>query len=337
MSNPVDKAMDVLLELGNPAERRTRARLVGQALQAVVKLMEADAAVIATPWSRRGERLALHAGSVTPAALPPSESGSGVVRALAETCEPMAIADLSDAPGVAADDTCPGVEAGPVLFVPLRMRGLETTYIAAYRRRGRARFTMADTRNMVLLAAWLGAALDHLRLATGAAKSAVTDEVTEVYKQRFLEAALQKEVRRAARYSDELAIVLIEVDHMDAFSAAHEAADVAALLREIAGVLGQQVRSFDMMGRRGDAGFLLILPQTHRAGASEVGERMREAIANHAFGNGAEGTTVSLGVAAFPHDASEPADLLGAANRALTQARSKGGNCVELPKRRKAA
>jgi diguanylate cyclase (GGDEF)-like protein len=337
MSNPQDKAMDVLLELGNPAERRTRARLLSQALNAVVKLMEADAAVIATPWSRRGERLALHAGSAAPAALPMAEAGSAVIRALAETCEPLAVADLSEDARFLAGDACPGVEAGPVLFTPLRQRGLAPAYIAPYRRRGRARFNTADTRIMLLLGTWLGTALEGLRLATGAERLAVTDEVTDVYNQRFLKAALQREMRRASRFAQTLSLVVIDLDQLEALSDEHGEVPASVLLRELALVLGAQVRSFDVLGRRGDGGFVLILPQTDRDGATEVGERMRDAVARHAFSVAPGGITVSVGVASFPGDAAEPADLLGAANRALEQARQQGGNRVEVPKRRRKA
>jgi diguanylate cyclase (GGDEF)-like protein len=337
MSNPQDKAMDLLLELGNPAERRTRARLLSQALNAVVKLMEADAAVIATPWSRRGERLALHTGSAAPAALPMGEAGSAVIRALAETCEPLAVADLSEGARFSAGDACPGVEAGPVLFTPLRQRGLAPAYIAAYRRRGRARFNMADTRIMLLLGTWLGVALDNLRLATGAERLAVTDEVTDVYNQRFLKAALQREIRRASRFAQALSLVVVDTDQLEALSAEHGEVPASVLLRELALVLGAQVRSFDVLGRRGDGGFVLILPQTDRDGATEVGERMRDAVARHAFSVAPAGITVSVGVASFPGDAAEPADLMGAAKRALDQARQQGGNRVEVPKRRRKA
>jgi diguanylate cyclase (GGDEF)-like protein len=335
MSNHQDKAMETLLDLANPAERRTRARLLGQALEAVVKLMEADAAVIATPWSRRGERLVLHAGSMTPAAMKPSETGSAVLRALAEHCEPHAIADLSDDAVLIAGDACPGVEAGPVLFVPLCQRGSAPAYLAAYRRRGRARYTMADTRVMVLLSAWLGGALANLRLATGAERLAVTDEVTDVYNQRFLKAAVQREMRRASRFAQELSVVVIDTDRIDELTVEHGDLQVSVLLRELATVLGQQVRGFDLMGRYGDTGFVLVLPQTNRAGAMEAGERMREAVASHAF-SVAAGVTVSLGVGSFPGDASEHADLLAVASRALDQARSQGGNRVEVPGRKAA-
>lgn len=336
MSTHQDRALDMLLELGNPAERRTRAKLLAQALQAVVKLMDADAAIIATPWNRRGERLALHAGVAAPSKVPQGEGASAVLRALAETCAPLAVADLSDDATLSAGDACPGVEAGPVLFVPLRQRGQPPAYLAAYRKRGRARFTMADTRLMLLLGAWLGIALEGLRAATGGERLAVTDDVTDVYNQRFIKAALAREMRRASRFAQQLSLVLIGVDQLEEFSSGHGEVAASALLREIAPVLGAQVRSFDVLGRH-EEGFVLILPQTDRDGAGEVGERMREAVEQHAFHAAPGGITLSAGIASSPSDASEPADLLGAAIRALEQARAQGGNRVETAKRRRRA
>lgn len=337
MGPSLDKAMQALLELGDPAERRTRAKLVDCALHTVTTLMDADAVSIVTPWSRRGERLLLHAGSTTPAILPTPEGGSAVLRTLAEACEPQVLADLSEDERVAVADACPGVEAGPAIFVPLRLRFHAPAYVAAYRRRGRARFTLNDTRVMMLLATWLGTALDSLRQSTGSQKVAVTDDTTDVYNERFLRIAVQREARRARRFRHDLSLLVIEVDHYEALEAAHGASRAGLLLGELGLVLTRQVRSFDLLGRHGAHGFMMVLPQTDAAGALETAERLREAIARRPFplvGEG--GVTVSMGVATFPEDAEEPRDLPAAAERALDEARRRGGNCV-VDLRRKAA
>jgi len=329
MTSRLDKAVEMLLELGNPAERRTRAELLDRALRTTLTLMEADAGAILTPWSKRGERLVLHAGSTSPAALQLPPKGSEVARTLAESCQPLVIADLSDDVRLSSGDGCPGVEAGPVLFTPLRLRNLGPAYVAAYRRRGRARFTMADTRLMVLLGLWLGAALDHLRLSTGTEKVAVTDDQTDVYNYRFLKTALQREIRRASRYGQGLSLAIIAVDELQAYSSEHGEPRAGLLLKELASVLTQQVRSFDVLGRHADDGFMLILPQTGRDGVSEVAERMRGAVERHAFSLCTAGAvTVSLGVASFPQDGADLKDLVAATDRALEQARQRGTNSV---------
>jgi len=337
MTSKQDKAVDLLLELGNPAERRTRAELLDRALRTALTLMDADAVVILSPGGRRGERLVLHSGSSTPAALQLPPEGSEVLRSLGENCQPIVLGDLSDDARIAAGDSCPGVGAGPVLFTPLRQRNLGPAYLATYRRRGRARFTMNDNRLMLLLGVWLSSALDNLRLATGTKKLAVTDDLTDVYNYRFLKTALQREIRRASRFGQELSLVILGVDHLEAYNEQHGHLRGSLLLKELASLLTQQVRSFDVMGRSGDDGFMLILPQTGRDGAAEVGERIRAAVEQRAFSPAAAGAiTVSLGVASFPQDGADVNDLVAATDRALDQARQQGANRVETLARKAA-
>lgn len=325
-----DKAMNILLELGNPAVRRTRVEQLDHALRVALALTDGDAAVVLAPASRRTERLMLHTGSAATAQLPSPAAGSEVVRALSENPEPIVLADLAEDARLATTDGCPGVEAGPVLFAALRQRDPVPGYLAVYRRRGRARFNGADTRSMVLLAASLGSSLETLRLSSGAEKLTLTDDLTEVYNARFLKTALRREVRRAGRFGQELAIVMVEPDRFEEWCAQQGELRGSVVLKELAALLAQQVRSFDLMARIGENRFMVVLPQTARGGAIEVAERMRAAVAEHTFSAAAPGAiTVSLGVSAFPQEGSEVAALTATAERALARAREQGSNRVE--------
>jgi len=324
-----DRSVDLLLELGRPMARRTRGELLQQALLAALALVDADATVVAAPSRKRGDRLAVHAGSTAPATLKLQPEGSEVLRMFGQSCEPLLIPDLQDQPGIAASDGCPGVDLGPALFTPLRQRNTDLGYLAAYRRRGRARFTANDSRLLLLLATWASSALENLRLSTGTQRRAVTDDLTDVYNHRFVKAALERELRRASRFAQELSLVVVGIDRPALHEAEQGEVQGSLLLRELASVLSQQVRSFDLLGRMSEDEFMLILPQTGREGAAEVAGRMRAAVEAQRFSSAAAGTiTVSLGVAAFPHDAAAIGDLEAAAGRALQLARQRGSNCV---------
>jgi diguanylate cyclase (GGDEF)-like protein len=331
-----DRALQVLMQLGDPAERRTRAEAFDLALRTALTLLDADAIALTTK-GKREERMVLHSGSASPAAISMPEDGSEVLRRFAENAEPIALAVVSDDIRIAAADGCPGVEPGPVLFTPVRRREASPAYIAAYRRRARARFTMAETRMMLLLAAWLGSVLDGLRLAAGIEKTAVTDPQTGVYGVHYLKAALRREVRRARRYDQELSLVLVDVDRLKVHGETLGAEQGGQLLKELATTLAQQVRSFDVLARCGDDAFMLILPQTGREGAAEVAERVRATVEQHAFASATAGAvTVSAGVASFPADASALQDLVAAVTRALKTAKQRGRNRVETPASRAA-
>jgi len=327
-----ENILESILELGNPAERRTRAELHARALRMALQLTDADGAtLVVTSASRRGERLVLHAGSTVPAKLPPPNEGSEVTRCFTRSCQPLALPELSDEPRIAGGDSCPGVEAGPVLFTPLHQRDPAPAYIAVYRRRGRARYTANDSRAMLLLGAWLSTALENLRLASGTEKLAVKDDLTEVYNQRFLDTALRREIQRAGRFGQELSIVLIDVDKFKAHADERGSLKANLLLKELASVLAQQVRSFDVLGRYEPDAFLLVLPQTDGDGALEAAERVRAVVEQHAFTIAPAGAvTVSLGVASFPQAGVDVKALTAAAERALKEAMRTGSNRVVI-------
>jgi diguanylate cyclase (GGDEF)-like protein len=335
MTSP-NRTIEVLLDLGNPTERWTRTELLDRALRTALTLTDADAAVILTSSHGREQRLALHGGSAVLAALQSPPSGSEVLRALVQGREPLLVPDLSEDARWATTDACPGLEAGPVLFSPLRQRGLVPAYIAAYRRRGRARFTPHDIHSILLLGAWLNTALENLRLSTSRERLAVTDELTDVYNFRFFKSALGREIRRAQRFGHELSTVKIAVDPPAHTGAGTDGA-TGSLFAELARVLAQQVRSFDILAKCGTGQFMLLLPETHREGAMEVAERVRVAVEAHAFAPSPAGVvTLSLGVASFSEDASDAHGLLTAADRALGKATEQGRNCVATAARRAA-
>jgi|GEM_PF-1242192 len=332
-----DKAVDMVLALGDPAERKTRPQLLDSALRTTLTLMEADGAAILPPSTRRGDRLVLHAGSSSAATIQLAAKGSEVVRTLAESVQPILLADLLDDQRFSGADGCPGVEAGPTIFTALRQRNFGPAYVAAYRRRGRARFTATESRLLVLFGVWLGTALDHIRLSTGTERVAVTDDLTDVYNYRFLKTALNREIRRASRFGQELSLATIAVDNLQSIVAEHGELRGNLVLKEVASVLAQQVRSFDVLGRYGEEDFMLILPQTGRDGATEAAERMRGAVERNAFSSTPAGAiTASVGIASFPQDAADLGDLVAAADRALQQARSRGSNTVATLNRKAA-
>lgn len=325
-----DKAVETLLELGNPAERRTRAELLDRALQTAQMLMDADAVVILNPSSRRGHRLALHNGSAVPAVLPPPANGSEVVRRFATSVEPIALGELSDDGPIAEADSCPGIEPGPVMFLPLRQRDPAVGYIAIYRRRGRARFTVGDVRVMLMLAAYLSSALECQRTASGVQKNSLTDDLTEVYNARFLKAALRREFTRASRFGQELSVILIDVDRLSEHNQENGEMRGSILLREIASVLAAQVRAFDILAKHDDDEFMLLLPETGLEGALEVAERARLAVERHTFSQVTSvAVTVSMGVGSFPREGADEKAVVAKARRALALAKERGRNRVE--------
>jgi HD-GYP domain-containing protein (c-di-GMP phosphodiesterase class II) len=85
----------------------------------------------------------------------------------------------------------------------------------------------------------------------------------------------------------------------------------------------------DLLGRWGGEEFIALLPETDHEGALAAAERVRAVVAAHRFmaGIGAH-LTCSIGVATYPHDASDRNGLVAAADQAMYAAKHLGRNQV---------
>jgi len=140
---------------------------------------------------------------------------------------------------------------------------------------------------------------------------------------------------RALHAGTPLAVALVDIDHFKDVdeTAGHLVRD--QLLRDIAGMLKDQLPSQDLIGRFGHEEFAILLPQTDRLQAQRISERLRDHIAGEPIaiesGNQAGFVfrlTVSIGVAVLNESRRALAELIGAADSALDQARSTGWSKV---------
>ena len=108
-------------------------------------------------------------------------------------------------------------------------------------------------------------------------------------------------------------------------------ADVAReATNDVVDRLRDAVRGSDVVARYGGDEFIALLPQTGPSGALEVAERIRQAIedARIDVGGYVTRTTVSVGVASYPSDGSDPATMIEKADLALYKAKRAGRNRV---------
>jgi diguanylate cyclase (GGDEF)-like protein len=166
------------------------------------------------------------------------------------------------------------------------------------------------------------------------AQLAVTDGLTALYNHRHFHERLALEVERSGRNGLPLALFMIDVDHFKKYNDrnGHPAGD--DVLRHVARLLSDGRRANDICARYGGEEFAIVLVDTPKLTAAQVAEKLRQRIADYEFahGRGQPGgrLTVSIGVAAFPDDASDAEGLVRAADSALYKAKSGGRNCVVL-------
>jgi diguanylate cyclase (GGDEF)-like protein len=156
---------------------------------------------------------------------------------------------------------------------------------------------------------------------------AIQDELTGVYNYRYMHTRLSEEFKRAQRYRYPLACAMIDIDHFKQFNDefGHDVGD--AVLREVAVRIGLAVREVDVVARYGGEEFLLVLPNTHFAGALTVADRVWRLVGGKpvVMGDKKHKVTVSVGVSLYPsRDIKSKDQLLKSADEALYRAKNEG-------------
>ena len=157
------------------------------------------------------------------------------------------------------------------------------------------------------------------------------DELTGLYNYRYLEIALEREIKRAERYGLSMAVIFLDVDMLKVVNDTYGHLVGSRVLKEVAAVLKKSVREVDIVIRYGGDEYTIILIETGRQGASIVAERIRRTIANHSFFLGENldvKLTASLGFACYPEDTKSKLELLEMADRAMYHGKASGRNTV---------
>jgi diguanylate cyclase (GGDEF)-like protein len=183
-------------------------------------------------------------------------------------------------------------------------------------------FDPDDERVIRALASQAAVAIRNARLEDLSFK----DALTELYNSRYFALRIDEEVKRHTRFGHPLSLVTLNVDHFKQLNDEYGPAAGDEVLREVARLLVKHSRSFTIIARLEGDGFAALLANTPKAGAVTYSQRIRGVIAAHPFAHGP--ITASFGVAGLPADAASAEDLIGAAHRALSDAKRLGRNRV---------
>jgi len=156
------------------------------------------------------------------------------------------------------------------------------------------------------------------------------DPLTHVNNRRYFDNQLQKEILRSRRTGDTFSLLLFDLDGFTEYNDRflRSAGDIA--LQEFAGLLQNCMREVDTVARRGGDEFSVILLGTDADGAQTLAARVVERFQRHLLPGDKDARTerlsVSVGTASFPSDSFDYSDLVAKAEKALSTARSHGGN-----------
>jgi len=158
-------------------------------------------------------------------------------------------------------------------------------------------------------------------------QQAIRDPLTSLFNRRYLDETLPREIHRALREEQPLAVVMIDLDHFKRFNDqwGHEAGDIVLL--GVAEALLDGLRASDIACRYGGEELLVVMPG---ADADEAVRRITaiaaqaRAVGARVMGREIEAITFSAGVAIVPDNGDSAEVLVRAADRALYMAKETG-------------
>ena len=158
------------------------------------------------------------------------------------------------------------------------------------------------------------------------------DSATGLYQRLPFDDQLRREVDLSSREHREFALVSIALDPLSAAVKLAGGAARIRVLEALGRLLRSNTRAMDASCRLDEDRFAVLLSGVGLATAHSRMEGLRRQCATQIVVlEGRDlGFTVSMGVASFPHTAHSEADLMQAADTALHEAQSRGGNHVAL-------
>jgi diguanylate cyclase (GGDEF)-like protein len=156
------------------------------------------------------------------------------------------------------------------------------------------------------------------------------DGLTGLYNQAYMQEQLERELARCRRSGHDLSVIMFDVDHFKQVNDKHGHQAGDEVLRRIATLIKDCVRSADLAARYGGEEFLLILPDSDQKGAFLCAERLRRTVEQevvHAH-QADVSVTISLGIACYSvktRDLSRH-DIVRAADMALYESKHFGRN-----------
>jgi diguanylate cyclase (GGDEF)-like protein len=187
-----------------------------------------------------------------------------------------------------------------------------------------------------------GMSITNAQLHNQVEMLAITDGLTGLYNHKHFQERMNDEFQRLQRIPQPLTMMLMDIDFFKKINDTygHPAGDM--VLRKLAQMLRKALRGIDIIARYGGEEFATVLVGAEVNGARKMAERLRTTVMNTSFpiDQGSINITLSIGLAAFPHDAGTKEEIISRADQALYYAKENGRNRVctwkEITKKRKA-
>jgi diguanylate cyclase (GGDEF)-like protein len=157
------------------------------------------------------------------------------------------------------------------------------------------------------------------------------DALTGLLDRRRFRSELDQYVSFSARYGGQGAVMIIDIDGLKGVNDSHGHHAGDQLIRRVAGIMRERVRTTDIVARLSGDEFAVLMPQTDTTGALHLGEDLRAQVAESVAPDPEVVATISVGITMFGGERGIGAEaVLLAADQAMYRAKEDGRNQIAL-------
>ncbi|HXP86588.1 MAG TPA: diguanylate cyclase [Bryobacteraceae bacterium] len=179
-------------------------------------------------------------------------------------------------------------------------------------------FTKDHLRILLAISLKISMSIENVLRFRQAESSATTDYLTGLPNARSMFLQLDGELSRSRRTEQPLTLLVLDLDGFKQINDRFGHLEGNKVLKDVATALKTSCRDYDYVARMGGDEFVVLLPGMGPADVERRTSQLRDVVTQMAQEYmGAHPLTVSIGIAAFPHDGHDAEELLAEADRRM--------------------
>jgi diguanylate cyclase (GGDEF)-like protein len=260
--------------------------------------------------------------------------GEGISGQVLMSGNPLMVTDI-DTDQRITQERRPRYKTKSFISVPLKLDGRTIGVLNVADKMSGEIFSKEDLQLLVSIGAYASVAIERSRFnqqIEELKKISITDFLTGLLNRRYFQERMSEEIERSRRHHLPLSLIMIDVDDFKRVNDSLGYLIGDEVLKATARCIRNSIRTIDVAARYGGEEFTVILPQTSKADAQIIAERICAEVYRLDLpfikSDQKLALSVSLGLATYLEDAETLEDLIRNADIALHAAKAQGKNRV---------
>jgi diguanylate cyclase (GGDEF)-like protein len=265
--------------------------------------------------------------------------GEGISGRVLASGSPLIVADLESDDRIRQEKR-PRYKTKSFISIPLKLNGRTIGVLNVADKITGEMFSDDDLRLLISIGTYASVAIERSQLyhkTEELKKISITDPLTGLLNRRYFQERMAEEIERSRRHHLPLSLIMLDIDNFKKLNDTYGHLSGDEVLKMTSRCLRTCIRTIDVAARYGGEEFTVILPQTAKADAITIAERICTEVNRMDFpfetGDRRMELSVSVGLASLPEDAETLDELIRNSDIALYTAKSQGKNRVVVYKR----